>query len=250
MSLPANVRHVVLDIEGTTSAIDFVYSVLFPYARAHMNDYVHGLLASEAGQSELLAHANAFASQGVRDAEVGVSHVALDVTQTPDRLAAQVIAAAFDHMNTDRKTTALKDLQGRIWMQGYAQGEMKGHVYDEVAPALQRWFGAGLGLHIYSSGSVTAQKLIFGYSVAGDLTGYLTSYFDTTTGPKREAASYVAIAAAIGAEPSSVLFLTDHLDEARAAMGAGMQTVVVRRPGDGGADAGAEFRVVSDFGSL
>jgi enolase-phosphatase E1 len=250
MSLPADVRHVVLDIEGTTSAIDFVYSVLFPYARTHLSAYVHGLLTSETGRQELLAHGQGFALQGVRDAEAGVPHVAVDVTQPAELLAAQVIAAALDHMDTDRKTTALKDLQGRVWMQGYAQGEMHGHVYDDVSPAFQRWFKAGLQLHIYSSGSVAAQKLIFGYSVSGDLTRYLTCYFDTTTGPKREAASYAAIARAIGAEPASVLFLTDNLDEARAALRAGMQTIVVRRPGDGGEEAGADFTVVSDFNGL
>jgi enolase-phosphatase E1 len=250
MSLPADVRHVVLDIEGTTSAIDFVYSVLFPYARNHMKAYVNSLATGDAGRAELLAHAERFSLQGVRDAEAGVPHVAVDVTLASELQAAQVIAAALDHMNTDRKTTALKDLQGRIWMQGYAQGELKGHVYDDVAPALQRWFSAGIGLHIYSSGSVTAQKLIFGHSVSGDLTPYLTSYFDTTTGPKREASSYAAIATAIGAEPATVLFLTDNLDEARAAIGAGMQTVVVRRPGDGGEEPGVEFTVVSDFTGL
>lgn len=237
--------HLLFDIEGTTTAVDYVYSVLFPYARDNMDAY----LTAHATDEELRALAQAFAEQHARDKADAVASVPVEPGADVDTLRVQIKAAALDHMAADRKTTALKELQGRIWNSGYLQGELKGHVYPDVAPAFERFIGAGHTLHIYSSGSVQAQKLIFGYSVAGDLTPMLSSYYDTTTGPKKVAQSYQDIAAALGVSPAEVTFFTDNAEEAIAADEAGMAVFVVRRPGDD-APTPAGMRVLNDFSGL
>ncbi len=236
---------VLLDIEGTTSAIDFVYSVLFPFARTHLEATVERM-----DDAALVQTAEAFALQAQADAAAGVAHVSIPPrSESTAVLRDAVVRAALDHMATDRKTTALKALQGEIWAGGYANGELRGHVYDDVAPAFARWRSEGRRLYIYSSGSVAAQKLIFGASVAGDLSPQISGYFDTTTGPKKEAVSYRAIAEAIGAAPSQVVFLTDNADEGRAAVEAGMDVRIVRRPDDA-SPLPDGFVAVTDFNAL
>jgi enolase-phosphatase E1 len=135
-------------------------------------------------------------------------------------------------MATDRKSTALKLLQGLIWRDGYRSGAIKGHVYADVLDAFRLWHSRGERIYIYSSGSVGAQKLLFAHAEVGDLTPFLSGHFDTTTGPKKESASYTKIAEAIGTDPGEILFLTDNLDEARAAREASMKVVITVRPGN------------------
>ena len=132
-------------------------------------------------------------------------------------------------MDADAKDTELKDIQGRIWAEGYAVGELTGHVYPDAAQALRRWHGEGLTLAVFSSGSVAAQKLIFGHSDQGDLTSLFSGWFDTTTGPKREAMSYVLIADALGVSPADMLFLSDVAAETDAAKAAGMRALLIDR---------------------
>lgn len=132
-------------------------------------------------------------------------------------------------MDADAKVTELKDIQGKIWAEGYAAGELKGHVYPDAAEALRRWHDEGLTLAVFSSGSVAAQKLIFGHSDQGDLSPLFSGWFDTTTGPKREARSYVLIANALGVSPADVLFLSDISGETDAAKAAGMQALLIDR---------------------
>ena len=132
-------------------------------------------------------------------------------------------------MDADAKDTELKDIQGRIWAEGYAAGELTGHVYPDAAQALRRWHGEGLTLAVFSSGSVAAQKLIFGHSDQGDLTPLFSGWFDTTTGPKRESMSYVLIADALGIAPAEVLFLSDVAAETDAAKAAGMRALLIDR---------------------
>ncbi len=237
--------HLLFDIEGTTTAVDYVYSVLFPYARDNMDAY----LTTHASADELRSLALAFAEQHARDLADAVVSLPVEPDAVVDTLRAQIKAAALDHMAADRKTTALKELQGRIWHSGYLQGELKGHVYPDVAPAFERLIAAGHTLHIYSSGSVQAQRLIFGHSVAGDLTPMLSSYYDTTTGPKKVAQSYLDIASALGVSPAAVTFFTDNVEEAVAAADAGMAVFVVRRPGDD-APVPSGMRVLNDFSAL
>jgi enolase-phosphatase E1 len=132
-------------------------------------------------------------------------------------------------MDADAKVTELKDVQGKIWAEGYAAGELQGHVYPDAAEALRRWHAAGIKLAVFSSGSVAAQKLIFGHSDQGDLSGLFSGWFDTTTGPKREAGSYAKIAHALGEAPGDVLFLSDIVQETDAAKAAGMRALLIDR---------------------
>lgn len=137
-------------------------------------------------------------------------------------------------MDADAKVTELKDVQGRIWEEGYATGALKGHVYPDAAEALRRWHAQQLTLAIFSSGSVAAQKLIFKYSDQGDLTPLFSAWFDTTTGAKREPQSYVLIADAIGLAPVDILFVSDVMAETDAAKAAGMQALLIDRAGGNG----------------
>jgi enolase-phosphatase E1 len=132
-------------------------------------------------------------------------------------------------MDADAKVTELKDIQGRIWAEGYAAGELTGHVYPDAAEALRRWHGDGLKLAVFSSGSVAAQKLIFGHSDQGDLSPLFSGWFDTTTGPKRQAMSYLLIADALGVPPADMLFLSDIAAETDAAKAAGMRAMLIDR---------------------
>lgn len=202
---------VLTDIEGTTSSIHFVKDVLFPYARKRLPAFVE----THADQPEV----QHWLHEAAREA--GLVEVARQ----------DVIELLLRWIDEDRKSTALKALQGMIWRDGYAGGDYRAHVYADVPARLGAWHAAGLRLYVYSSGSVAAQKLFFGYSEAGDLTPLFSGYFDTTNGPKREAASYAKIAAAIGDEPGHVLFLSDIAEELDAARAAGMQTGwLVRAP--------------------
>ncbi|WP_213980853.1 acireductone synthase [Sphingomonas sp. dw_22] len=196
-------KAILLDIEGTTSSISFVADELFPYARRHLAAFVQN--------------------------HPEVSAPILAEVPGDDR-----VATLLRWIDEDRKETPLKTLQGLIWAQGYADGELKGHVYPDTPEALRRWTQAGLPVFIYSSGSIAAQKLIFGHSVAGDLTPLLSGYFDTTTGPKRETGSYAKIADAIGAMPGDVLFVSDIQAEIDAARDAGLQALLIDREGDAG----------------
>lgn len=195
---------IVTDIEGTTSSISFVKDVLFPYARSHLASFV----AAHAGEPEVRACLD--------DARA--------LAGDPSLTEGGVIALLQRWIDDDRKATPLKTLQGLIWAGGYATGHLQGHVHDDAAEALRRWHSEGYSLYVFSSGSVTAQKLIFGHSRCGDLTPCFAGYFDTTLGPKLESASYSKIAAAIGRPPGEVLFLSDHTGELDAAAAAGLRT--------------------------
>lgn len=205
----APVAAVVMDIEGTTTSIAFVMSVLYPYARERLPDYVrrHG---DEPGIATLLEETRRLG--GVWTAEAVVT-----------RLCAW--------MDADQKVPPLKELQGLIWEEGYRRGELVSHLYPDVAPALRDWHARGIRLYIYSSGSAHAQRLIYGHTVAGDLTPLLSGYFDTRVGHKREARSYANIAAAIATAPGRILFLSDVREELDAARRAGLQTTWLVRSG-------------------
>lgn len=207
----SGVQAVLTDIEGTTSSIAFVKEVLFPYARAHLPRFIETHRDDPEVQRCLSATAR---EAGIEDAS---SH--------------RVTEALLRWIDEDRKSTALKALQGMIWKDGYAAGEYRAHVYPEVAARLREWRADGLRLYVYSSGSVVAQQLFFRYSEAGDLTPLFAGYFDTTTGSKRESASYQRIAEAVGEQPEHLLFLSDIVEELDAAQSAGWQTAwLVREP--------------------
>lgn len=199
-------KAILTDIEGTTTSLSFVADVLFPYARAHLPAYV--------------------AAHPTETAPI-LSEVAASEPGDP-------IATLLRWIDEDRKATPLKTLQGMIWADGYASGAFTGHVYADAVAALRRWHAAGVALYVFSSGSVAAQKLLFGHSDAGDLTPLFSGYFDTTTGAKREAASYAKIAETIGVAADEILFLSDIVEEIAAARGAGMEALLIDRAGGAG----------------
>ena len=196
-----------MDIEGTTSSIDFVHKELFPFA-------------AKALPSFLKDHAQ----------ETAVSFILKSLGDDPGyQDLEQLGQILLGWIKADLKEPRLKSLQGLIWQAGYQSGQLKGHVYPEVPGVLKAWAGAGLKLGIYSSGSVLAQKLIFGYSVAGDLNQWLTYYFDTQIGGKKEVRSYQNIAESTGVNPSEILFLSDIAEELAAAEEAGYLVTELRR---------------------
>ncbi|MEE1764144.1 acireductone synthase [Streptomyces sp. SP18BB07] len=206
---------VVLDIEGTTSATGFVVDVLYPYSRSRFG----ALLAERSGDPDV-----ARAVAQVRE-----------LIAEPDADAARVEKALNSWLDEDRKATPLKTLQGIIWSEGFARGDLVSHFYDDVVPALRAWHAAGVRLHVYSSGSVAAQRAWFRSSPEGDLLPLLDGLYDTeNAGPKQEAESYRTIASDLGlaATPDRVLFLSDRPGELDAAREAGWRTVGVRRPGE------------------
>jgi enolase-phosphatase E1 len=207
------VRHVIVDIEGTTSASAFVYDVLFPYARERFAPWID----VHANETETAA---VIASVG---AEIGVGDPSHD----------QVVEALTEWTDADRKVTPLKTLQGLIWEQGFANGDLTSHFFPDAITALSDWHDAGLPISVYSSGSVLAQRNWYAHSPAGDLTPWMSDYYDTANaGPKRESSSYRAIAEAIDADPGSLLFCSDVVAELDAAREAGWQVVRVRRAGE------------------
>ncbi|WP_158885285.1 acireductone synthase [Rhodanobacter sp. L36] len=203
------IRAIVTDIEGTTSSIDFVRDVLFPYARQRLPAFVE----THGDQPEVQHWLHEAA------AEAGLAEASRQ----------EIIELLLRWIDEDRKSTALKALQGMIWKDGYVAGDYCAHLYPEVAAKLRAWHAEGQRLYVYSSGSVPAQQLFFGYSEAGDLTSLLSGYFDTETGPKRSPDSYQRIAAAIGEEPAHILFLSDIVEELDAAKSAGFRTGWLQR---------------------
>ena len=198
------VKAIVTDIEGTTSSIDFVHQVLFPYASQKLPEFVR----NNESDPDVAA---------ILDA---VRNESGDAEADPDA----VVGTLLKWIAEDRKVTALKSLQGLIWKHGYESGGFTGHMYDDATRKLREWSAASIELYVYSSGSVGAQKLLFGHSDAGDLTPLFRGYFDTGTGHKREADSYRNIVEHIGMPATDILFLSDVAEELDAAAEAGMQT--------------------------
>lgn len=217
---------VLLDIEGTTTSISFVYETLFPFARANLARF----LEDHWGDPDVRSDVEALRAQAVVDASLEGA-IAIPAGFGADAQAA-TLASVLWQMDTDRKTTGLKSLQGKIWHDGYVNGVLRSHLFDDVAPALSAWEEAGIPVHIYSSGSIAAQKLLFGHSSAGDLRQKLAGYYDTTLGPKKSPQSYRSIAEDLRTPPSELLFATDSLAEADAADAAGLKVVISVRPGN------------------
>lgn len=226
------VKVILTDIEGTTSPIAFVKQTLFPLARARLPGFVD-------------AHG--------REPEVRVllEDAAREGRLASDATDAEIVALLQQWIDEDRKITALKALQGRIWAGAWDSGEVQSPVYDDAATWLGRWHAAGYRLAVYSSGSVGAQKRFFGHSDHGDLRSLFSAWFDTTTGGKKEPSSYVRIAGALGVNPDAVLFLSDVPAELDAAREVGMRTTWLVRPDDvGEAPADAAHPVARTFDDI
>ncbi len=238
MAGPGAFRVVLLDIEGTATPVSFVQDVLFPYARERMS----GWLQAYANEPEVSAAIQALRREHAEESGDDLPPPWRD--KDPGAYARWLI-------DRDRKSTPLKMLQGRIWEDAYRAGLLMAPVFDDVPKALARWTKDGREVAIFSSGSVLAQRLLFAHTTAGDLTRFLSGYFDTTTGPKRDRASYVRIAAARGKAPSEVLFLSDVPAELDAAREAGMRTALCVRPGAPEPKPGAAFHnVVHGFDEI
>ncbi|MDQ3072822.1 MAG: acireductone synthase [Bacteroidota bacterium] len=224
------IRCVLTDIEGTTSSIDFVHKVLFPYAKLHLPEFVRANVKDERVTS-------------------AISEVQETVLTEESRTISYegVIEKLLYWIDSDRKHPALKRLQGYIWKAGYEEGAFRGHVYGEVRGIMDKWVKAGIRLAVYSSGSEEAQKLLFRYSEAGDLSGYFSWYFDTSVGHKRESASYHAISKAINIPREDILFLSDITDELDAARESNFKTIQLVRDNT---RPGKLHPVAKDFGEV
>ena len=218
------IRAIVTDIEGTTSDIRFVHNVLFPYARERLPAFLN-------------------AQQYIEPVKTILDNLREEIAQ-PDATTADLIDTLLQFIDEDRKSTPLKALQGIIWRDGYVNGDFTGHLYPDVLPALEKWKAQGIDLYVYSSGSVAAQKLLFGYSDEGDITHLFSGYFDTLVGAKREEQSYRNIAEQLGIPAAQILFLSDIHQELDAAEAAGLRTVQLIR---GDNDAASHHHQVSSF---
>lgn len=218
---------VLLDIEGTTTPIDFVYNVLFPYARTHVKEYV----ADHRSQPSVLADLAGLVAANEDDARGDLQPPPLEAP--PDQVSIDAVDAYVRWlMDQDRKTTALKSLQGKIWDEGYRKGELRSQVFEDVPRAFRRWRESGQTICIYSSGSVLAQKLLFANTDAGDLTPFISDYFDTNIGAKKDPDSYRRIAVRLKLDSSAILFVSDVADELDAAAAAGLHPLLCVRPGN------------------
>jgi enolase-phosphatase E1 len=224
---------VLLDIEGTTTPISFVYDTLFPYARKRLRPF----LSLTRDDKEVMRALAMLTEERDADPVAGPS---VDLATYVEQL-----------MDRDVKSRGLKVLQGLIWRVGYGSGALYGVVFDDVPQALQQWKALGIRTAIYSSGSVLAQKLIFGVTKKfGDLTPELSAFFDTAVGLKRSPASYAAIAAQLGCDTSNVLFVSDVVAELEAASAAGCQTALIIRPGNPSPEPFDESRTIRSLSEL
>lgn len=218
------IKAIVTDIEGTTTSLSFVHDVLFPYAKQRMAAFVR----DHAQDPAVASHLNEVRREAGE---------ALDIEG--------IIARLLEWIEQDKKITPLKALQGMIWENGYRQGDFTGHVYADAVERLKQWHARGIRLYIFSSGSVEAQKLLFGFSDAGDLTPLFSGYFDTRIGNKREPAAYAAITRELGLPTGDILFLSDIEAELDAARAGGMQTIWLVRGAE--PDPDAAHTQVKDF---
>lgn len=204
-----------MDIEGTTTSISFVHDVLFPYS----SERIEGFISSQLNE------------ESIQDILAQTKQTVLLESQkkiTDEEAILQLI----NWIKVDRKHPALKKIQGMIWNVGYQSGELKGHVYSDVPEALEKWKNEGMTLGIYSSGSVIAQKVLFKYSLYGDLSIYFSHHFDTSIGQKRDVKSYMNISSELTINPEDILFLSDISEELDAAKMAGFQTIQLVREDD------------------
>ena len=222
--LDHGVQVVLLDIEGTTTPIDFVFKVLLLYTRLHAGRF----LERHGSSPDVLEDLSRLQGEHLQDTGQGLSPPALKSPNEPGAFVPYIDWL----IERDRKSTPLKSLQGKIWAEGYASGELRSQVFDDVPPALKRWQAQNRAVAIFSSGSILAQKLLFAHTTAGDLTKFLSAYFDTTTGPKTDPASYGQIARTLERSPAEIVFISDVVSELEGAQAAGLQTLLCERPGN------------------
>ena len=227
-------RAILLDIEGTTTPISFVHEVLFPYSRKNLR----GFLASRGRHPDVSVDLERLEKEHGADLKAGTN---------PPPLIEPYLHWLIE---LDRKSPALKSLQGKIWEQGYKDGALHAPVFADVPAAMKRWRDAGLSVNIFSSGSVLAQKLLFEHTNAGDLSQLINEYFDTTTGPKTDANSYLKIATSLDCAPKDIQFVSDIVAELHAANTAGMQTALCVRPGNRTQPNAETYQIVESLDAI
>jgi len=241
MSFLDGVKSVLLDIEGTTTPIDFVHKVLFSYARSRVRKFLSENFDSEPVRADI----KLLRDEHAIDVRENRNPPSLDVTDI------ESIATYVEWLiGRDSKSTGLKALQGKIWREGYLAGDLKSQVYADVQPALARWRANGLNISIFSSGSVLAQQLLFAHTEAGDLTPLIDNYFDTKVGKKGESDSYRHIAQALQLHTNEILFISDVVAELDAANEAGMKTLLSIRPGNPPQSSAAQYCAIHTFDGI
>jgi 2,3-diketo-5-methylthio-1-phosphopentane phosphatase len=245
----------LLDVEGTVAPLSLTTEVLFPYARARFAEFLNTHSGDASAQADLVMLAKENSKEtdphSPRVCPPERSRWRESATGAAEGSAFReaVLAYLLWLMDRDRKSTALKSLQGKIWKAGFESGELKGTLFEDVPDAFRRW-SAEARVAIYSSGSVEAQKLFFRYSTAGDLTPLIAAYFDTRTGPKMESASYTAITAEMRLAPPEMLFCSDSVRELNAARAAGCGTRLVVRPGNAPVDDAHGHTAIESFAGI
>lgn len=239
------VQAILLDIEGTTTPIAFVFDVLFPHARLQLRHH----LDQHASSPEYERLFDALHDEWTSDRKAGEA-VPSWIDDPPGERLASVASYSDWLMERDRKSTPLKELQGRIWKEGFERGELVGQVFADVPAALGRWRARDLRIGIFSSGSILAQQVLFRYSSSGDLTRFLDWYFDTTVGAKTNSESYRSIATAMDLAPAAILFISDVAKELDAAREAGMETRLSMRPGNKPPPHAQDHSVIHSFDEL
>jgi enolase-phosphatase E1 len=220
----SQVRVILLDIEGTTTPIDFVYKTLFPYASRKLESF----LRERIQDPEIQPLIQELRAQHDVDERNGLQPPGWLDDSEEARLRSSALYGQW-LIEGDSKCTPLKSLQGKIWQQGFTSGELRGEVFPDVPVAFERWRKQGKIIGIYSSGSVLAQQLLFRTTMRGDLTSYLSAFFDTRVGAKTERESYKKIAASFSTLPQQVLFISDAAKEIEAAESVGMQALLCDR---------------------
>ncbi|XP_005359606.2 enolase-phosphatase E1 [Microtus ochrogaster] len=252
VSVPAEVTVILLDIEGTTTPIAFVKDTLFPYIKENVREYLQTHWDEEECQQDVSLLRKQAEEDAHLDGAVPIPVASGNAVDDLQRMIQAVVDNVYWQMSHDRKTTALKQLQGHMWKAAFAAGRMKAEFFADVVPAVRRWREAGMKVYIYSSGSVEAQKLLFGHSTEGDILELIDGHFDTKIGHKVESESYRKIADSIGCLTSNILFLTDVTLEASAAEEADVHVAVVVRPGNAGLtdDEKTYYNLITSFSEL
>jgi enolase-phosphatase E1 len=229
-------KAILLDIEGTTTPISFVHDTLFPYAKARIPGFILDNL------NNLKFEIDQLVEEHTKDREYKGEFRPESANSVSDYLKYLI--------DQDRKSTPLKSIQGMIWQSGYESGDMVSPVFDDVPPALKKWKAAEKVVAIYSSGSVLAQQLLFRYTDHGDLTPFISNYFDTNSGAKRDQHSYVSISNELGLQPADVHFVSDIPAELDAARAVGLQTSLSVRPGNTPLKGDPVHNIVTTFDGL
>uniref|UniRef100_A0A8D1N7W4 Enolase-phosphatase E1 n=2 Tax=Sus scrofa TaxID=9823 RepID=A0A8D1N7W4_PIG len=226
--------------------------ILFPYIEDHVKEYLQTHWEEEECQQDVSLLRKQAEEDAHLDGAVPIPAASGDGEDDRERMIQAVVDNVCWQMSLDRKTTALKQLQGHMWRAAFKAGLMKAEFFEDVVPAVRKWREAGMKVYVYSSGSVEAQKLLFGHSTEGDVLELFDGHFDTKIGHKVESESYRKIASSIGCSTSNILFLTDVTVEASAAEAADVHVAVVVRPGNAGLtdDEKTYYRLITSFGEL